>query len=244
MRTPSSEEPQPDKTDTPKPTTAAARPRRTHMAAPKLIPVLETNERMVTGCREGVKRPALRRGRQSGPLLPNPIGVSSCTATCGPRRSRGKRIVYNMLLSLMRKGPSGGFLPFLFFGIMRLEHIAFQVADPVAMADWYVTHLGFSIRCRRDEPTVAQLLGRRPGSILFELSARPRGGARLPRHESHGASPCRRQRRPGGRRPAAGGGRGHARQRPGRKPRRPFRHVRDPWGMPLQLVRRAEPMLE
>ena len=30
--------------------------------------------------------------------------------------------------------------------LMKIEHIALQVADPAAMADWYVKHLGFCVR--------------------------------------------------------------------------------------------------
>ena len=53
---------------------------------------------------------------------------------------------------------------------MRLEHIAqCQVADAAAMADWYVTHLGFGIRRRSDQPTVARFLADGSGSILFEI---------------------------------------------------------------------------
>jgi catechol 2,3-dioxygenase-like lactoylglutathione lyase family enzyme len=28
---------------------------------------------------------------------------------------------------------------------MRLEHLALQVPDPVAMADWYVKHPGYTV---------------------------------------------------------------------------------------------------
>ena len=37
---------------------------------------------------------------------------------------------------------------------MKIEHIAFQVADPAAMADWYAEHLGFCVRRSSDEPVV------------------------------------------------------------------------------------------
>ena len=52
---------------------------------------------------------------------------------------------------------------------MRLEHIALQVSEPAAMADWYVTHLGFGIRRRSDEPAVVRFVADGSGSILFEL---------------------------------------------------------------------------
>ena len=127
---------------------------------------------------------------------------------------------------------------------MRLEHIAFQVAEPAAMADWYVTHLGFNIRRRRDEPAVVRFLADGSGSILFELycsakAAVPDYGrmdpavlhlavlsADLPadvvRLVAAGATWLSGPE-------AAGGDQ--------------FAMLRNPWGMPLQLVRRGQPML-
>ena len=31
---------------------------------------------------------------------------------------------------------------------MRVEHVAFNVEDPLAMARWYVDHLGFQVKRR------------------------------------------------------------------------------------------------
>ena len=41
---------------------------------------------------------------------------------------------------------------------MKIEHVAFQVADPAAMADWYVKHLGFRVRRSSDEPVVGRFI--------------------------------------------------------------------------------------
>ncbi len=35
---------------------------------------------------------------------------------------------------------------------MNIEHVALQVPDPAAMADWYVNDLGCSIEHRRASP--------------------------------------------------------------------------------------------
>ena len=69
------------------------------------------------------------------------------------------------------------------------------------------------------------------------------GGARLWPHGPRGASPGRAQRGLAGGRGAAGGGGGHVVERPGGGRWQPVRHVARPWGMPLQLVRRGQPML-
>jgi len=39
---------------------------------------------------------------------------------------------------------------------MKIEHVAFQVADPAAMAQWYATHLGFLVRRASESPVVAR----------------------------------------------------------------------------------------
>ena len=36
---------------------------------------------------------------------------------------------------------------------MRIEHVAFNVPDPLAMARWYVEHLGFEVK-RREVPEI------------------------------------------------------------------------------------------
>ena len=46
---------------------------------------------------------------------------------------------------------------------MRLEHVALQVSDPVAMADWYVKHLGCAV-ARAGPAQSRALSGGRPGA--------------------------------------------------------------------------------
>ena len=128
---------------------------------------------------------------------------------------------------------------------MRLEHIALQVSEPAAMADWYVTHLGFGIRRRIDEPAVVRFVADGSGSILFELY-----------HSAKAAVPDYRRMDPAvlhvavlsadlpadvARLVAAG-----ATLVSGPEAIRgdQFAMLRDPWGLPLQLVLRAQPMLE
>ena len=50
---------------------------------------------------------------------------------------------------------------------MRLEHCALQVADPVAMADWYVKNLGCSIARSGKAPNHARFL--QAGPVLIEI---------------------------------------------------------------------------
>jgi len=50
---------------------------------------------------------------------------------------------------------------------MRLEHCALQVPDPVSMADWYVKHLGCTVARSGGAPNHARFL--QAGSVLIEL---------------------------------------------------------------------------
>ena len=57
---------------------------------------------------------------------------------------------------------------------MNIEHFALQVAHPVAMADWYVKHLGFSIVRSSGEPVNARFLLARNGAAMLEIYRNPK----------------------------------------------------------------------
>lgn len=55
---------------------------------------------------------------------------------------------------------------------MKLEHVALLVADPPAMARWYVEHLGMHVVKRGDEaPGFARFLADSEGSSVLETYA-------------------------------------------------------------------------
>jgi hypothetical protein len=58
--------------------------------------------------------------------------------------------------------------------LVNIEHFALQVADPVAMANWYVTHLGFSIVRSSGEPVNARFLLARNGASMLEIYRNPK----------------------------------------------------------------------
>jgi glyoxylase I family protein len=129
---------------------------------------------------------------------------------------------------------------------MKAEHFALQVSDPVAMADWYVQHLGCALARAAGAPSHGRFLKDRSGSVMLEIYRNPqvpvpdyasmnplllhlafvssapstdrdrllRAGAKLA--EDLSTSPTGDQ----------------------------FVMLRDPWGIPLQLVKRAAPMLD
>jgi len=65
---------------------------------------------------------------------------------------------------------------------MKIEHFALQVSDPVAMADWYQTHLGCDIKRSTGAPTHQRFLSDSSGAIMLEFYHNPR--VPVPEYES------------------------------------------------------------
>ena len=56
---------------------------------------------------------------------------------------------------------------------MKIEHVAFNVEDPLAMARWYVEHLGFTVKRRAVEPPYAHFLADDSGTVMIEIYSNP-----------------------------------------------------------------------
>lgn len=56
---------------------------------------------------------------------------------------------------------------------MKIEHIAFNVADPVAVAGWYVKHLGLEIVRHIPIPTQTHFLADDGGATVLEIYCNP-----------------------------------------------------------------------
>jgi glyoxylase I family protein len=56
---------------------------------------------------------------------------------------------------------------------MRVEHIAFQVKDPVAVADWYVRNLGFRVARHAGGPANTHFLADEAGHAVLEVYNNP-----------------------------------------------------------------------
>lgn len=56
---------------------------------------------------------------------------------------------------------------------MKIEHIAFNVADPVAVAAWYVEHLGLEIARHIPVPTQTHFLADDAGETVLEIYCNP-----------------------------------------------------------------------
>ena len=125
---------------------------------------------------------------------------------------------------------------------MKLEHIAINVSDPVAMSDWYVEHCGLQEVIRLEEPPFTRFLTHDNGRTAIEIYHNP--SAPVPDYQSQnhlvyhnafttddidatseklqaaGASFVEEVNLPNGTR---------------------LIMLRDPWGVPLQLVHRTDP---
>jgi catechol 2,3-dioxygenase-like lactoylglutathione lyase family enzyme len=52
---------------------------------------------------------------------------------------------------------------------MKFEHFAVNVAQPLQMADWYVAHLGLSIVKKMEEPPYMIFMADDSGTIMLEI---------------------------------------------------------------------------
>ena len=128
---------------------------------------------------------------------------------------------------------------------MKIEHFAIQVADPVAMASWYMENLGFTIKRRMDKPSLAHFLADSSGQVMIEIYRNP--AATVP--DYRGQNPlivhlavCSDDVDADRRRLLAAGA-----TAVGDIDRLDNGDVlamlRDPWGVPLQLAKRGQRMV-
>ena len=128
--------------------------------------------------------------------------------------------------------------------VLRIEHVALNVSDPRAMADWYVAHLGMRVVRRVDGPPHTRFLADAAGRTVVEIYANT--SARVPDYgamnplELHLAFDSRT---PDADRDAlvAAGATAVSEDRLPDGSR--LLMLRDPWGLALQLCARATPLL-
>ncbi len=126
---------------------------------------------------------------------------------------------------------------------MKLEHVALNVPDPQAAAAWYVEHLGFEVVRANQQAPFEQFLSDGSGAML-EFYHNPAGAVPGYREMSpftlHLAlrvddiAPVRSQLLAAG-----ASAEGEIATVPSGDQ---LAFLRDPWGVPLQLVRRAVPL--
>lgn len=128
---------------------------------------------------------------------------------------------------------------------VRLEHVAINVADPIKMAKWYVDNLGMKVLREGPPPINARFLADSGGNMMLELYHNPPDA--VPNYAAmdplllHVAfmvddvDAIRQKLIVAGATPA-----GEVTTTPaGDK----LAMLRDPWGLAIQFIRRASPML-
>lgn len=128
---------------------------------------------------------------------------------------------------------------------MNLEHIGFNVIDPVAAADWYCKNLGMTIARQFGPPANGRFLADKRGKMMLEFYHNPNVAAldywnvhpmslhvALNVDDVAAARECLLK--------AAGKAEGELTTNDDGDV---LAFVRDPWGLTLQLLKRAKPML-
>jgi len=128
---------------------------------------------------------------------------------------------------------------------MKIEHFAINVADPVAMANWYVSHMGLVIVRKSDGNTLTHFLGDDSGQVMVEIYNNPPDQvpdyARMNPLLLHLAFVCDNPEQKRSELEAVGASFAEeVRTKDGSH----LVMMRDPWGLAIQLCKRGVPMLK
>lgn len=128
---------------------------------------------------------------------------------------------------------------------MKIEHVAYQVPDPAAMGDWYCDHLGFRISRSYDAPVVCRFLSDSTGQVMIEVYNNPK--VKMPDYAAmdplatHLALVC--DDLPAATQRLVAAGATVAIPIELLPSGDEVAMLRDPWGLAIQLCKRAEPMV-
>lgn len=127
---------------------------------------------------------------------------------------------------------------------MRIEHLAFNVADPVAVAAWYGKHLGLEVVRHLPAPSQTHFLADDAGRTILEIYCNPPD--QVPDYASmnplvfHLAFVSDAPGEDAKRLEAAGASRVEETHLPDGSH---LVMLRDPWGLAVQLCKRASPLV-
>ncbi len=127
---------------------------------------------------------------------------------------------------------------------MKIEHVAFNVKDPLSMGRWYVEHLGFSVRRRLVEPPYTHFLADDSVTVMIEIY----GNSHAPTPDYNNLNPLvlhlalvSEDLKTDAQRLTAAGAMlvDEIQSLPNGDE---LAMLRDPWGLAIQLVKRSSPM--
>jgi len=128
---------------------------------------------------------------------------------------------------------------------MKIEHVAFNVADPIAMAKWYETHLAMRTVRSAGPPTHTRFLADANGEMMIEIYRHPKASVPeyreidpLVLHVAFAAGDVRATRARLLQAGCTAEGEISATDSGDE-----LAMLRDPWGLAIQIVKRRTPML-
>jgi len=128
---------------------------------------------------------------------------------------------------------------------MDIEHLGLNVEEPVAMADWYVAHLGMRIALAGEPPVSVRFLADSAGHVMIEIYNNPAVEVSdysavdpLVLHLAFCSDDVE-----GDYKRLLGAGATSASEPRATETGDEIAILRDPWGFPIQLARRREPMM-
>jgi catechol 2,3-dioxygenase-like lactoylglutathione lyase family enzyme len=128
---------------------------------------------------------------------------------------------------------------------MKIEHVGLNVKDPVKMAEWYVRNLGMKVARKSGPPSHTHFLADSSGQVMIEIYNNT--SAPMPDYASmdllvlHLAFMA--DDVPGTYRRLLAAGATPLNEPYVIESGDQIAVVRDPWGFPVQLVKRAKPMI-
>ena len=128
---------------------------------------------------------------------------------------------------------------------MKIEHVAFQVADPSAFAAWYVKHLGLVVKRAQTAAPFGHFLADDGGAVMIEVYRN--AALAVPAYEA--MNPLQLHLAfwaddvAGTRARLLGAGATAEGEVVRTENGDTVAMLRDPWGLPVQLVQRAAPMI-
>jgi len=128
---------------------------------------------------------------------------------------------------------------------VKIEHVAWNVEDPVAVAKWYAEHLGMTVVRGSADGAAAHFIADDSGSVMLEIYNNP--AVKTPDYAAmdplllHLAFVCDDVKAKAAQLEAAGAKMvGDITVTPTGDE---LAMLRDPWGFAVQLARRSEPMI-
>jgi glyoxylase I family protein len=128
---------------------------------------------------------------------------------------------------------------------MKIEHTAYQVADPVSVARWYITHLGMTLKRSQSESPFIHFVADDGDTVMLEFYNNPT--IAVPDYRdlhpfvfhlaltTDDVSATRARLLAAGATPEGGITISPSGDE--------LAMLRDPWGLPLQLLKRKVPMI-